>query len=461
MDENIFQKTKYQIKRSLNNQNNWFHWYQEMPAETEIELIKQEETLVGGRRRKVDKIVPNTAGNGYHMDTYIKILPDMRQGEPDIPTIDAFVDMGLNEPKDPPRFKMDRMFQEQCTVGQKGLLAFHMKNKLDYQKPYHLRPEIIQKWIGEKACDWLDANSLSQAWEKLDFDATTVKKLVFGYVASDNKWRCGLRKAGRSEALYFEKIVNELEPKDQVTIEQFRIEGYELALDAWKPGMTALQQISLIEAYARAEWAKHLEEKAQIIEYITGYHDENFTNTKEFRHHIVTDTELGDPADHEDLEFEDPTENFGSTGADPVWGAHPLYDGSECLPHEYLSYLNHASLEKLNAEKAKMFPQGRAKKAQYWFFTESQKRQFWQYVKDREEKLFDQAVTKCRDEVIELMRDLVDAENEKERRQLAAMAYTMINGGQFNYFGQTYNFNRASKYEQTCLKLALKVSKQK
>jgi hypothetical protein len=59
------------------------------------------------------------------------------------------------------------------------------------------------------------------------------------------------------------------------------------------------------------------------------------------------------------------------------------------------------------------------------------------------------------------MRDLVDAENEKERRQLAAMAYTMINGGQFNYFGQTYNFNRASKYEQTCLKLALKVSKQK
>jgi hypothetical protein len=204
---------------------------------------------------------------------------------------------------------------------------------------------------------------------------------------------------------------------------------------------------------------------------MTGYNDENFTNTREFRHHIVTDTELGDPADHEDLEFEDPTENFGFTRADPVCGAHPLYDGSECLPHEYLIHLNHASLEELNVEKAKIFDKvlqrdkkGRpikVKKAQYWFFTESQKRQFWQYVKDREEKLFDQAVTKCRSEVIELMQDLVAAENEKERRQLSAMAYTMINGGTFNYFGQIYNFEKASKYEQTCLKLALKVSKQK
>lgn len=455
----LFQKTSYQIKRSLDDQNNWFHWYSETPAEVEVKLIKQEETLVNGHRRKIDKIVPNTSGNGYHLGTYSEYLPDMRQGESDIPAIEAFVDMGLNDHQDPPRFKMDRMFQEQCTVGQKGLLAFHMKNKLDYQKPYHLRPETIQRWIGEQACDWLDANSLSQAWERLGFDAVTVKKLIFGYLANDGKWRCGLKKAGRSEALYFEKLTNELEPKDPVTIEQFRIEGYKLAIDAWKPSLTALQQMSLIEAYARAEWDKHLEEKKAIVEYMTGYNDENFTNTREFRHHIVTDTELGDPADHEDLEFEDPTENFGSTGADPVWGAHPLYDGSESLPHEYLTYLNHASLEELNWEKAQMFPQGRQKKANYWFFTDSQKRQFWQYVKDREEKLFDQAVTKCRSEVVELMQDLVAAENEKERRQLSAMAYTMINGGTFNYFGQVYNFKKASKYEQTCLKLAIKHSK--
>ena len=450
--------------------------WKEKEKQTSANIYKTKEVLKAKATTQESEI---SVKNGHHLSIIgaEEDLPDFTQGESDVPQVQAFVDMGLADKIEPNRFKMvQRIAEESCTVsyrsGQPRLLTFHMKAAADYQKPYHLRPENIQKWLGEDVCDWLDANTLSVAWGKLGFNSSTVHKLIFGYLANDGKWRCGLKAAKKSMAEYFENMANEFDGTDSVSLNTYRNEGYELTDQAYSSRLIAakeagndqlvstlvIEQAAMIEKYAEAKWQEHLVEKDNLIEYATGFNDENFTDTREFVAHVVRDTELGDPADHTDLEFEDPEFHIGPTGGDAVWGAHLLYDGSESLPHEVITLIRFATFDELLQIKSAMFDQKnerteRTYRKKLWMLTDPQVSQAWTYIKAREEQIFENAYAKCGQQVLETIEELKNT-NKKLMPQLARKIWAMINGGRFSDFGVETVFTPIKPYEAHCLRLA-------
>ena len=95
---------------------------------------------------------------------------DLRQVNRDLLPVEAFVDQGTQQPKEP-RFPSDRSLQNECIIGENGqLLAFHLK--VDEYVPLHHQLDWIKENFGS------EPGRYREAFIALDFDFKTVVKLI-------------------------------------------------------------------------------------------------------------------------------------------------------------------------------------------------------------------------------------------------------------------------------------------
>jgi hypothetical protein len=371
----------------------------------------------------------------------------------DYPYVQNFLEMGLGEDEGDPRVynpmtdpaicKMNAVhFRELCYPGAGGrIYALHERRAADEQGPYWLRPETLQKYLGG---EYIDAHSMARAFRRLGFDAPTVKRVLFGSVASGGKVKKGLR--GNSSpagwALYFEKLANELEADDA---DRFRREAYRQIMDIdGIDEISPVSQMHMIEAAAERleREAESREIEAESWEPVTVPYADDVAPDRYFtqRAYLDSDEEEG----WFDLAMEDP--DMGAPASDSVYTGHPLFSNASGCRHEFLAFINNANAAGLKAVLAgfKRGPDGERPK--YAAMTPDQRRQTYRYVWDRVVALAKKhGVSK---EVIATLKTAKAETNPKVRR---ALLLSHANGRSFNYRGQCIRFRRPNEIERLLL----------
>jgi hypothetical protein len=98
---------------------------------------------------------------------------DFRQFNRELLPVDAFVDQGTSQPREP-KFPSDKAIQRECAVSKDGkLLAFHLKAKDPV--PFWKDPAWISKKLG---CDHAEAIKFLETFKHLDFDRKTTLEVV-------------------------------------------------------------------------------------------------------------------------------------------------------------------------------------------------------------------------------------------------------------------------------------------
>ena len=394
----------------------------------------------------------------WHREYQIGTVPDTFQSNHDIPHVQAFVDMGLTHPNEQlpatirdengtRRTMNDAHFRECCVVRGNQLHAFHEKSGVDFQKPWHLRPETFQRWLD---CDIETADSLSGAFEALGANAHTVVRAIFGYLTSDSlEWRPGVKAAEDPEfyAEFFENLATDAND-DGYSLEYYRQKAYKEIKDEYGTMLTATQLHIATEQRARTYWKDHLEAREQMENWLSL--DENTNADRWYRREMVgyDGDEFGEYFAEDDLS---PADTNG-------YSTHPLFDGSEGLRHEFLSFINQATYDELQKLKSFMYPQ-KGRRARFHFFTESQRSQFWQYVNDRETKIIKKAKRICSPVVRDTYLRIMEARGKKGvLKKMRAMMLSHVNGQTFTdyYTGERFDFTAPTEPEAALLKWAYK-----
>lgn len=408
---------------------------------------------------------------------------DLRQRNRDIPPVQAFLDMGLDtENPDVPsshwvewledpfedededtgeiflngtphatiRRRMDDAhFRECCVVRGNRLHAFHIRSSVEEETPWYLRPETIQRWLD---CEFEDAESLSRSFKALNLDQKAVIKVVFGYMPLDGEWKTGIKAADDPEffAEFFEDLAKDAN-EDGVSLESMRKQAYTEIRDEFGTALSSQQLMVATEQRANARWKEHLQMRNEMEAFMLF---DDRSNGAYRAHSTAYQREmLGfDTSEFDDGEFgEDP--DFSGSGS-LVFSTHPLFDGSESLRHEFLTFIKSANYATLQKLKSMMFSQ-KGYPARFWFFTNQQKAVFWRFVKDREAEIAQSALKKCSESVKETRRKIMAAASgtEKEFKQVSAYLWSHVNGKSFTDWAtyKVIEFETPSSEEQALL----------
>ena len=276
--------------------------------------------------------------------TELHRVPNRSNKNHELPETDAFVEQGLTHRNDY-LTDMDKSILRECRQYGNKLLAFHKKALPDTQKPKHLREKNIQRWLG---CDYIDANTLSEAWSKLGFNEQTVYKLVFGYMSETGEENPGLKKSNKVMAKYFEDLAETLDMPTEP-------------------------------------------EPEDHMDHLMWVDTEIGNQIRELHEQGVIKLKTNDLINAE----EDPEEDEEYIPAENVFAMHPLYYGAEGCDDKFLTRINTADHVQLKQIKKLLLPQRKTNyygytytvKAKLHYLTSSQKSQAWRYIKDREKKL--------------------------------------------------------------------------
>lgn len=273
----------------------------------------------------------------------------------EIPEIQAYVDQGLQY-ENTRLTKQEKSLLSECIPAGNKMLAFHIKSKLDYQKPRHLRETNIMKWL---SCDFREANRLSKAWQSLGLNAVSVQKLVFGYQALDG-WKMGLKAAHQTRVDYFENLATQID----IPVEPLE-ENHELL--EYVDSDIANQMRRLIK--------KGLFKKIDLQEEEVNY----------------------DP----DFEYLDEFGNIRTKAIlDTGFGVHPLHHSGEGCSEEWLQEVFTADIKQIVNITKRMFNQkertsyGQRTRKRYSWLRSDNTAQAWLAIKDRKRKLVIQMIKK-------------------------------------------------------------------
>jgi len=372
-----------------------------------------------------DKIaVRRNFGSKVEVDIFDSTLQRNR----DLPDNIGYVAMGLEERKnehlDYNKFS-SRLFSEDCIQYGGRLNVIFQRAKIDMQPALLNRAEWLAKQLN---CEMCDALTLAECFKRLGLDRNMGLKAIFGYYDQTNAaWRNGLQKigveAGRKYAEYFENLVKELDEGPDL-IQELRehflstsfdmIESRDWMLQYHVEEPSAFEQMYWIEEMVRQEF------EALPPKEVDDYEDSYISH-------------IGD-AKKEQPSFD-------------LFGAFPLKTDADGLPHEIISEINQASVEKIKKIQQRMFNQNTywgIRKAQYGWMTQLQKVEFWSFVNARKAKLADEAkktLTPKSMEVIEIMKTLGSFKQKK------AFIASYCAGNSFNLYGKQIRNPKPSNEE--------------
>jgi len=313
---------------------------------------------------RIDKVqhLPKVTGPKTHPNAPMLVLEldDTSQRNPDIPSNESFVDMGIELPKEL-KYDMDKAhFTECCIVRGQNLLAFYEKNWMDYQKPFYRREEWLMEQLD--GCTYKEANTFSDTIEKLSLQKPDVLKLMNGYYnVKTDKYRKGLkdRKSWRKVTGRYNNIASEMQE-----LKQNQVHSGETNADpeeARDIKFTGCGEYSLYNSLPES----YLQSIGELM--------------------IAEEDQDESPDERDDL---DKFDKFSDT----VFGMHPLYHEAEAVGNELLNFIRLGTKQQVNMIIKCMFPQkneetGYMRKAVYGHLKPSQKSQVWRYIKDRQAEL--------------------------------------------------------------------------
>jgi len=260
---------------------------------------------------------------------------DMRQVNRDILPVDAFVDQGTSQPKDP-RFPSDKAVLGECVQARDGkLLAFSLKTK--ELEPTHLQVDWLMEHFDIDSCT---ATRYAETFRSFSLNRTSARILIAKLDRSDNP------EAIIAELGHLETELPEVMPKH----EQNRLA--DLPED---PLDQLAEEYSLSEYSVGNAFPDDLIEKRRLI------------------HH----------ASEQKIE----QDGFETS----CFGMHPLHYEEDGCSHEFLTFLRFASIKEIKAVMKGFFPQrdqsGRKLRPRFWYLTPSQRSQAWEYINTRRTKL--------------------------------------------------------------------------
>jgi len=269
------------------------------------------------------------------LPTELVEFKDLRQVNRDILPVDAFVDQGTSQPKEP-KFPSDKAILGECVKGRDGkLLAFDLKVK----EP---EPEYLDiSWLMDHFdIEHHTAIRYAETFRAYQLNRTSARVLITKLDKSDDPT------ALMAELGHIETKLPELMPKD----EQNRLA--DLPQDP-------IDQLA--EEYGLSEYS------------VGNSFPQDFIEKRRLIHH----------ASEEKLEY-----NGFETSC---FGMHPLHYEEDGCSHEFLTFLRFASIKEIKAVMRGFFPQknqyGVKVRARFWYLTPSQRSQAWEYINTRRTKL--------------------------------------------------------------------------
>jgi len=259
---------------------------------------------------------------------------DLRQVNRDILPVEAFVDQGTSQPKDP-KFPSDKQVLGECVQARDGkLLAFSLKIK--EPEPTHLQVSWLMEHFDIDSCT---ATRYAETFRAYRLNQTAARALIAQLDESCDP------DSVMSKLGHIETELPELMPKE----EQLRL------ADLPEDPLDQIAEYGLSEYSIANAFPRDLIEKRRLI------------------HH----------ASEEKLEnngFE--TSNFSM---------HPLHYEEDGCSHEFLTFLRFCSIKEIKAVMRGFFPQkdsnGRKLRPRFWYLTPSQRSQAWEYINSRRTKL--------------------------------------------------------------------------
>lgn len=364
---------------------------------------------------------------------------------PDIPVVEAFIYQGSRHPSDSQiKTRMDEVhFGECCTPSGNKLLAFHMKSAVNMEKPMHLKEESFEEALGVET---LEANSMSQAFQKLGLNWREVNGLINGYMGDDREWRHGLAAAykdgdGDWEA-YFEDLAEVVDNPVPRTLNDER--EYYLNISqklhdnvpgAFDSPLDIIRYIEVCAAQAINEYERPTTDDMEL----TGYQEETLYGLKRGKK-IDIDEDYIDP--------ETKTETWG----DSVHGAHPMDFGQEGISWKLINQIKEGSFEdifKIRQSLRITTKRNRFNEPYKIYgvrrnYTASQKAQAWVYIRERESELAQIAETEASEDVLKTVKYIKENILGKATK---SYALCHINGREFNQYGNLISFQKPSTDE--------------
>lgn len=388
---------------------------------------------------------------------------------PDIPYDEQLVEMGCVtkenpildnvEPGNPKRKDAnyagrmnDRHFRELCVRYGNQILAMCQRRYADILPIIHTRPEFIEQHM---ECHPSDANTIGTCLQRMQFNKSLARRVIFGYMQQDGVHRSGFQGVGEfhgeSYAEMLEDLVTQLPdlPEPGIngprTLDDDRSYYYDVScklIEANQMGPDPLAQLRYIEQSAARDQLVPQETPAdgRIYYYSDGTDPGQviFTNLEE------------------DDDIDPYVDGFGEEQTEIIDDGiktFPMFDGTESLDTEYINRIRAADVDEIWAIQQDFFRQrnqytGRTYPPRNKWMTPSQKRFAWSFINDRKVQLLESAV----DAATEQTKEIIALFTQLKPKQRKALVLCYINGREFDIRGTKIKFSqRPSSSDQFLL----------